>query len=82
MYRQIGKQHSPYELDLIDQYNNFSCHYMTITEIIKDPYLNKTIVKVSTWGEEYYIYYEDFVDTINNNLMPNLMCGIFSLNID
>ena len=54
---------------------------MTITGIIQDPYINKTIIQVSNWGEKYYLYYEDFVKCSQENPFGTEMCGMFYIEV-
>ena len=44
----------------IEKEYNIDGHYMTITELIEDK--DKRWLKVQTWGEYYYIDYDEWVD--------------------
>ena len=56
-----------------DEKNNANVmtdHYVTITGIVKDGESGNEWLRIQTWGEQYYILYNDFVEynKINNNL--------------
>ncbi len=53
-----------------DKYNVMTDHYVTITGVIHDNEVDRVWLRIQTWGKQYYILYDDFVDynKINENL--------------
>jgi len=43
-----------------------SGHYITVTGIIRDEIANRIMLRVSSWGKEYYINYEEYWDYVDN----------------
>ena len=39
-------------------------HFVTITGLLKDNVKNQTILKISSWGKEYYIDYDQLITFI------------------
>ncbi len=46
---------------------NINGHYVTVTGIIKDPVTSTIMLRISSWGKEYYIHYEEYRDYINDH---------------
>jgi hypothetical protein len=56
--------------------SNINSHYVTVTGILIDQVKNQTMLKISSWGEEYYINYEEyinFVDNYSNYIVSNIV---------
>ena len=43
-------------------------HYVTVTGVIKDDIIGKTYLQISSWGEMYYIDYDEYLAYIDMNL--------------
>ena len=41
-------------------------HYFTITGVLKDGVSQKTMLRISTWGTEYYIDYDEYREYVEN----------------
>lgn len=41
-------------------------HYVTVTGVIKDDVTNRIMLKISSWGKQYYINYEEYRDYVEN----------------
>ncbi len=46
--------------------NNINGHYITVTGIIKDEITGQIMLRISSWGKQYYINYEEYRDYIEN----------------
>jgi len=42
-------------------------HYITITGMYNNYILDKTFLRVQSWGEEYYIDYDEFIKYNENS---------------
>lgn len=42
-------------------------HYMTVTGVYVDDIKNETYLKLSSWGSEYYIKFNDYIYSINDH---------------
>jgi hypothetical protein len=42
-------------------------HYVTVTGIIKDNVTGRIMLRISSWGKQYYINYEEYRDYIDTN---------------
>lgn len=41
-------------------------HYVTVTGVIKDDVAGRIMLRISSWGKQYYINYEEYRDYIEN----------------
>jgi hypothetical protein len=41
-------------------------HYVTVTGIIKDDVAGRIMLRISSWGKQYYINYEEYRDYVEN----------------
>jgi hypothetical protein len=41
-------------------------HYVTVTAIIKDDVAGRIMLRISSWGKQYYINYEEYRDYVEN----------------
>jgi hypothetical protein len=56
--------------------HNINGHYVTVTGIIKDDVAGRIMLRISSWGKQYYINYEeyrDYVDTAGSTLTSSLI---------
>lgn len=61
-----GFDNSLNELYQYTKINSVNGHYMTITEIIYDQIAGRTMMCISSWGNKYYIDYNEYRDYIAN----------------
>ena len=54
----------------VDQY--VKGHYVTVTGIIVDSETNKWWMKISSWGQEYYIDFSEYSSQIDP--LTNILC--------
>lgn len=47
-------------------YNDINSHYVTVTGLIKDDVAQRIMLRISSWGKQYYINYEEYRDYIEN----------------
>ncbi len=47
---------------LPDAVKTMCWHYVTITGVYKNTFTGKVCLKVQSWGESYYLDYDQFVD--------------------
>ena len=47
--------------------NDVNGHYVTVTGIIKDDVASRIMLRISSWGKQYYMNYEEYRDYIENN---------------
>ncbi|MDF2941606.1 MAG: hypothetical protein K0S01_464 [Herbinix sp.] len=59
---EVGK---PYYYKMVKQ--NVNGHYVTVTGLIKDVVTERIMLRISSWGKQYYINYEEYRDYIENN---------------
>ncbi len=45
--------------------NNINGHYITVTAIVKDDVTARIMLRISSWGRQYYINYEEYRDYID-----------------
>jgi hypothetical protein len=51
-------------------------HYVTVTGIIKDDVASRIMLRISSWGKQYYINYEeyrDYVDTVGSTWTSSII---------
>ena len=51
-------------------------HYVTVTGVIKDDITNRIMLKISSWGKQYYINYEeyrDYIDTAGDHITSSIV---------
>ncbi|MFT4145142.1 MAG: hypothetical protein QM644_11865 [Mobilitalea sp.] len=48
-------------------YNDIHGHYVTVTGIVKDDVAGRIMLRISSWGREYYINYEEYRDYIESH---------------
>jgi hypothetical protein len=46
--------------------NNINGHYVSVTGIVKDEITGQIMLRISSWGKQYYINYEEYRDYIEN----------------
>lgn len=54
----------PYYYPIAQQ--NINSHYVTVTALIKDQVTERIMLRISSWGTEYYINYEEYWDYVDN----------------
>ncbi len=54
----------PYYYHAVKQ--RISGHYVTVTALIKDEVTDRIMLRISSWGKQYYINYEEYWDYIEN----------------
>lgn len=59
-----SKGNKPYYYKVIKPVVNG--HYVTVTGIIKDDVANRIMLRISSWGKQYYINYEEYRDYVEN----------------
>jgi len=57
----VGK---PYYYKVKQQ--NVNSHYVTVTGILKDDVTGRIMLRISSWGKQYYINYEEYRDYIES----------------
>lgn len=58
------KKKKPYYY--MDAVSNVNGHYVTVTGIIKDNISYRIMLRISSWGKQYYINYEEYREYIEN----------------
>lgn len=58
------KDGKPYYYKIVKP--NISGHYVTVTGIVKDDIAGLIMLRISSWGEQYYINYEEYRDYVTN----------------
>lgn len=53
--------HTIYRYEAVQNVNS---HYVTVTGLIKDPIAATIMLRISSWGKQYYINYEEYRDYI------------------
>ncbi len=57
--------------------------YVTITGLMIDNVKGQTILEISTWGEKYYINYEEYIEFVEKNIYLGFYhltaCSLYSL---
>ena len=48
-------------------HTNVNGHYVTVTAIIKDDVAERIMLRISSWGKQYYVNYEEYRDYIDSN---------------
>ncbi len=46
-------------------------HYVTVTALIKDEVTGRIMLRISSWGKQYYINYEEYRDYIDSHSTPS-----------
>jgi hypothetical protein len=46
--------------------NSVNSHYVTVTGIIKDDITNAVMLRISSWGKQFYVNYEEYRDYIES----------------
>lgn len=41
-------------------------HYFTVTGVLKDGVSHRTMLRIATWGAEYYIDYDEYRNYVDN----------------
>ena len=59
---QIFKDASSAEELIVPTNDTMTYHYVTVTGVFYDNYSEETYLRVQSWGTEYYLKYEDFVE--------------------
>jgi hypothetical protein len=54
----------PYYYHAVNQ--SINSHYVTVTALIKDEVTGRIMLRISSWGRQYYINYEEYWDYIEN----------------
>lgn len=54
----------PYYYKVVQQ--SVNGHYVTVTGIIKDDVAGRIMLRISSWGKQYYINYEEYRDYVEN----------------
>ncbi|MDF2906954.1 MAG: hypothetical protein K0R34_2275 [Herbinix sp.] len=54
----------PYYYHAIQQ--NINGHYVMVTGLIKDEVTGRIMLRISSWGKQYYINYEEYRDYVDN----------------
>lgn len=58
------EKNKPYYYKAVKQ--DISGHYVTVTGLIKDDIAGTIMLKISSWGKQYYINYEEYRDYLEN----------------
>lgn len=63
--KEEGKENNkPYYYKTAHQ--NVNGHYVTVTAIVKDDVAGRIMLRISSWGKQYYINYEEYRDYVEN----------------
>lgn len=54
----------PYYYKAVKQ--DINGHYVTVTGLIKDDISSRIMLRISSWGKQYYINYEEYRDYVDN----------------
>ena len=54
----------PYYYHAVKQ--NINSHYVMVTALIKDEVTGRIMLRISSWGKQYYINYEEYRDYVDN----------------
>ena len=54
----------PYYYHAVKQ--NINGHYVMVTALIKDEVTGRIMLRISSWGKQYYINYEEYRDYVDN----------------
>lgn len=60
----IKEKRKPYYYKAV--YSDINGHYVTVTGIIKDEVASRIMLRISSWGKQYYINYEEYRDYVEN----------------
>jgi hypothetical protein len=55
----------PYYYKVVRQ--NINGHYVMVTGMIKDDIAGRIMLRISSWGKQYYINYEEYRDYIDSS---------------
>ena len=47
-------------------YSDINAHYVTVTGIVKDEVASRIMLRISSWGKQYYLNYEEYRDYVEN----------------
>lgn len=56
--------------------NDVNGHFVTVTGVIRDNVANRIMLLISSWGQKYYINYEeyrDYVDTLGDTITSSIV---------
>lgn len=56
--------------------DNVNGHFVTVTGVIRDNVANRIMLRISSWGQKYYINYEeyrDYVDTLGDTITSSIV---------
>lgn len=56
----------PYSYEPDSNETNVSSHFITVTGYIEDNIAEKKMLKISSWGREYYIDYDEYIAYVEN----------------
>lgn len=59
-----GGVKKPYYYKVVQQ--DVNSHYVTVTGIIKDDVASRIMLRISSWGKQFYINYEEYRDYIDS----------------
>ena len=62
--QEAKEKRKPYYYKVI--YNDINSHYVTVTGLIKDDVAGRIMLRISSWGKQYYINYEEYRDYVEN----------------
>ena len=65
----------PYTFVVNSYKSKVSDHYITVTVMLEDHIMKKTYLEISSWGDKYYIDFEEYIDHINktNDVFSNIL---------
>lgn len=61
---QSGEVAKPYYYKVVKQ--DINGHYVTVTALIKDDITGQIMLRISSWGKQFYINYEEYRDYVEN----------------
>ena len=63
------------ESNSFDNYDDFNYHYVTVTGLYEDDIIGKVYLRVQSWGDIYYVEYNEFCDynTSNNTCKGEML---------
>lgn len=71
---QSSENKKPYYYKVVKQ--GINGHYVTVTGIIKDDVAGRIMLRISSWGKQYYINYEeyrDYADTVGSTWTSSIV---------
>ncbi len=51
-------------------------HYVIVVGIVKDKIIDKKWLKISSWGKELYVDYEEYINYIDSGVSRNVTSNI------